>query len=816
MSRTALRFAALAWVAGVGVQANLFALTPVVQGEPARNAIQTESARKIDTDLVLDLEKADVGALQDGMRVVIELQRPATAKTFANAISLDPVAEVADAVLARQLEFLDSANADPGLMRQGSVEVLDFLTLQYSVVARVGTREAMERLAGRSDVKFIYKDHLNLLFSNEGRALTGSDTQAANGNDGAGVGVAVIDSHFDLLHPELGGSTSLPNSVVSGGQNFSDPGTSIHSRNFNDCYHGTGTASIVKRYAPGVDLYLATVFPNAFDSVIANSINWCITNKNGIGGGAPIRVISMSLGGGRNFSECNSGTMHNAASDALSNGILVFAASGNDGWQDSMGSPACSNNVISIGSVWDQNGAPYSPFPPANCSDSSRLVDERTCYSDTASFLDLYAPSEEVICARCGGGTFALGGTSSACPAAAGLTAQLLDANPALIGDKSGVVSLYQSTGATVIGDSSKRRIDLTAAIGGGGGGGGATELTDGTPVSFSVATGSTAAYTIEIPANATNLNVAISGSGDADLYVKRAAINWPGDQGSHNEAEFKAPYAGGSSESVDFASPAADTWNVLIHAYSGNPSGTITASWDVSGGGGGGPVALADGVATNYSVATGATTEFTIAIPANATSLDVTLTGNGDADLYVKRATINWPGDSGSHNEAEFKAPYIGGSAESVNFTNPAQDTWNVLVHGYSGNPSGTITANWEVASSTPQWNYVSYVRQTPHNYANNATYTFTYEYPGASQVAVNFTTLNTEANYDFLRVYDVNDNLLFNVSGNLISGGSGSAFGRTDGWVIASGSKLRVELVTDGSVTRYGYLTNQAAAYY
>ena len=70
-----------------------------------------------------------------------------------------------------------------------------------------------------------------------------------------------------------------------------------------------------------------------------------------------------------------------------------------------------------------------------------------------------------------------------------------------------------------------------------------------------------------------------------------------------------------------------------------------------------------------------------------------------------------------------------------------------------------------------------------------------------------VHFVTLNTEANYDFLRVYDVDNVLKYTVSGNLITSGAGSAFGRTDGWAIVPGSKVRVELVTDSSVVRYGY---------
>ena len=109
-----------------------------------------------------------------------------------------------------------------------------------------------------------------------------------------------------------------------------------------------------------------------------------------------------------------------------------------------------------------------------------------------------------------------------------------------------------------------------------------------------------------------------------------------------------------------------------------------------------------------------------------------------------------------------------------------------------------------------------MAFVRETPHNYANNSTYTFTYEYPGAQQVGVHFVTLNTEANYDFLRVYDVNNVLKYTVSGNLITSGAGSAFGRTDGWAIVPGSKVRVELVTDSSVVRYGYRTDTASAYY
>lgn len=687
----------------------LLALAGVAHAQQTLPPGASDAVEKIDPAVAADLQQLTArGFLMRGktpqrsVRVVIDVRRGPGDPTFEAGVPIaaaDPVAAVADAVIARQSAFVDDLDRtfDP-LMRR-DLRIVDTLSLQYSVVAELSDVRTLIALTQRDDVKYVWKDNLNELRTIEGRNVTGSTAAAAAGHTGAGVGVAVIDTHFDIGHPELGGSTTLPNSVVKAGVNFSDPGTSIYSTNFNDCYHGTGTASIVRRYAPGVSLYCLVVFPNAYDSVIANSINWCVTNKNGTGGGAPIRVISMSLGGGRYYSAQTSGTMHSACGTAMANGILCLAAAGNDGWTNSMGSPAASTNCISIGSTWDATNAPYSPFPPAYCSDTSRLLDERACYSDTASFLDVYAPSEQVICARCGGGTFALGGTSSATPAAAGLTAQLLHARPQYIGDRAGVVSLYQSTGVTVIGDTSKRRINLTAAIGGGG--------------------------------------------------------------------------------------------------------GTVPP--------------LVNGVTQNYTVATGATLSYTIAVPASASNLVVTITGSGDADLYVKRAAINWPADQGAHNEAEFKSLYANGSAETVTFPTPAQATWNVLVHGYAA-ASGTIRATWSTSGGGATWHPVAWVQQTPHNYLNNKVYTYTYTSPnaGATQVGVHFNRLDTESGYDYVRIKNAAGTVIYTVSGNLISNGSGSAFGRTDGWCYITGNKITIELTTDYSVTRYGLLTDQATAFY
>ena len=399
------------------------------------------------------------------VRVIIKLQGLGKPSKFASKFKIN---QYIQANLELQQQFLDSLKQSNLFQSQYSLgfKPVTTLKLQNAIAGYLPNIDIAKQIASLSSVASIEIDRLNKLFTVEGRILTGSDVVAASGYTGKDVGIAIIDSHFDLLHEELGGSTDLPNGIVFAGENFSDPGDPIHSQDFNDCYHGTGTASIARRYAPDSGLYALTVFPNAYDSVIAEAINWAIENKDGVDGGPAIKVISMSLGGGRHYSSCNTGVIHEASETALENGIVVIAASGNDGYTNAIASPACSDSVVSIGSVWDADNANYTPFSPANCRDSDRQVDERTCYSNKSPILDLYAPSEEVMCARCGGGTWALGGTSSAAPAAAGMTAQLLQAKPELALDKDQLVANYHDTGVAVIGDEGKRRIDLLAAIG--------------------------------------------------------------------------------------------------------------------------------------------------------------------------------------------------------------------------------------------------------------------------------------------------------------------------------------------------------------
>jgi hypothetical protein len=454
-----------------------FLLLPVLAAQepstpkPAQGAAHKVDHR-IDPLLLADGQQlAATGLVREGnrvatnLRVVIELAQQPGDVTFETSTAVDRLSDVRAAVIHRQSLFLENLDRALAPAQRAAIQILFPLELQYMLAAEVADLGALRALAAVPGVEWVWKDNLNVLFTSEGRTLTGSAAAETAGFTGAGIGVAVLDTHFDLMHPELGGSTTLPNPVVKGGDNFSNPGGAIHSLAFGDCFHGTAVASIVRRYAPACHLYTLVVFPNSYDSNIANAINWCVVNKAGTGGGYPIKVINMSLGGGQHHAPITSGTLHAACGTALANGILCVAASGNNGYTNALALPAASTNCISVGATWDANDCNYTPFEPAWCNDPDRFVDERTCYSNKTDFLSFYCPSEAVVCAQCGGGTMELGGTSSASPAAAGMIAQLLHAYPHYEGTRDAIINLFHDTGAPVIGDVNRRRVNLTAAL---------------------------------------------------------------------------------------------------------------------------------------------------------------------------------------------------------------------------------------------------------------------------------------------------------------------------------------------------------------
>ncbi len=288
--------------------------------------------------------------------------------------------------------------------------------------------------------------------------------------NGAGMSIAICDTGIDYNHPRLGGG-GFPNSKVLGGYDFGDNDADPMPV---DQAHGTACAGIAAGDLGTVGDYIGGVAYNAkiyalkmtsdtgggasTDAEVA-SWDWCVAHQND-NPNYPIMVMSTSFGGGRYFSPCDNElpSMTAAASNAVAAGITVLASSGNDGYCDSMAFPACVSSVISVGAVYDAafghntpcvNVASCAPkIANSGCAsgyyvDDVSAPDKVTAYSNMADFLGLLAPGDQIYTLDIVGSdgfssgdydaTF--GGTSAACPFAAGAVACLQSAAKARTGN---------------------------------------------------------------------------------------------------------------------------------------------------------------------------------------------------------------------------------------------------------------------------------------------------------------------------------------------------------------------------------------------
>ncbi|KHK03307.1 S8 family peptidase [Desulfovibrio sp. TomC] len=321
--------------------------------------------------------------------------------------------------------------------------------------------------------------------------------------NGSGVSVAVCDTGIDYTNLYLGNG-SFPNAKVLGGYDTGEGKADPLDRQG----HGTACAGIVAGdladtgdyiggVAPGAKLYALKISSTATGGSASNASmiaawEWAVTHQNDSPAN-PIRIISTSFGGGQYTANCDAvvPAMTTAAANAVAAGITLFASSGNDGYCTAMGWPACISHVVSVGAVYDANFGNYTPcvsgescanrLSTTGCTtgwyvNDPTAADKVTAYSNSTSFLTLFAPSNQAYTLQCAyqGGTFntSFGGTSAACPYAAGAAAALQSAAKAITGNyltPAQVRSTLTTTGTLVTDGKTpvtKPRVNLKAAIG--------------------------------------------------------------------------------------------------------------------------------------------------------------------------------------------------------------------------------------------------------------------------------------------------------------------------------------------------------------
>ncbi len=339
------------------------------------------------------------------------------------------------------------------------------LQLLNSVSVELPNR-VIKALSERSEVVSIHYDRpIDMHLNRAAVAVGARAVKQEFGYDGAGVGVAVIDSGITRFHDDLGYQGTSTKVRVVGGQRVTAFVDFVNNQTlaYDDNGHGTHVSGIIAGdgydsggaragIAPAAHLVSLKVLDGQGRGVISDVIaafEWAIFNRLTHN----IRVINLSVGA-RVTESYLTDPLTLAAKSATDAGIVVVTAAGNlgkkaDGTKQYGGITAPGNApwVLTVGasssegtvSRWDDKMAGYSSRGPSavdyeakpdlvapgtgmvSLSDpTSEFYQSKAAYLLYGTRLTAYKPY------------LSLSGTSMASPVVAGTVALMMQANPKL------------------------------------------------------------------------------------------------------------------------------------------------------------------------------------------------------------------------------------------------------------------------------------------------------------------------------------------------------------------------------------------------
>jgi hypothetical protein len=347
------------------------------------------------------------------------------------------------------------ADTGDGLERDfapAGVQILRRFAYLGTVYARVPVA-ALPALAADARVEGIGANRTVHALDADGRSLM-RVAEIQPPYDGAGVGIAFLDTGVDYTHPELEPAGTKTIKLFDEYHQASDPNYAK-----DDNGHGTEAAGIaaalgVNPTAIGVAPAATVVSVKVLDSTGQATESQILAGINAvlgsIAGGNPnnIRAANFSLGGYLNDNgasgvppqPCNSTSLPlaNAFQQLLNANVVPVVAAGNGGCTNGVSWPACISTSLAVGAVYDASvtgGIEYQDAQQCNgangCTDVVTGVGQVACFSDSGAKLDVWAPTCAITPLMGGGYDNSLFcGTSASAAFASGMVALLSQADP--------------------------------------------------------------------------------------------------------------------------------------------------------------------------------------------------------------------------------------------------------------------------------------------------------------------------------------------------------------------------------------------------